>query len=95
MGTARGLGQAACGSLGSAGSRGAQDPGGALDRLLPVRRGILAAMVSDGEGCAGRAPTPGLGGLGLARTTQMERYFGGSGNLFGLSSSRCVHLFSK
>lgn len=78
VGTARGLGGAAFASRCGAGSRGAQAPGGILDCLLPGRGGILAAMVSDGEGRAGRdPPTPGLGGLGLARTTQVEHYVGG------------------
>lgn len=61
-----------------AGSRGAQGPRGLLAFWLPVRWGFLAAMVSDGEGSAGRdPPIPGLGALGLARTTQMENYLGG------------------
>lgn len=61
LGTARGSRQAALASLGCAGSRGVQDPGGAFDGSLPLRWGILAAMVSDGEGCAGRDPHPGTG----------------------------------
>ena len=78
VGTAPGLGGAAFASRCGAGSRGAQEPGGILDCLLPGRGGILAAMVSDGEGRAGRdPPTPGLGGLGLARTIQVEHYVGG------------------
>ncbi|KAM8918076.1 general transcription factor IIH subunit 3 isoform 2-T2 [Lycaon pictus] len=47
LGTARGLRQAAVASLGCAGSRGVRDPGGPFDGSLPLRWGILAAMVSD------------------------------------------------